>query len=493
MKRYNVFVAAFLCASALATAAAGAKTLVYCSEGSPENFYPGDQHHRHLVRRRRARSTTSSSISSAARTKVVPGPRREAGTISADGTIYHLPPAQGREVPLHQGLQADPRLQRRRRHLHRSSGSGRRTIRTSRSRAATYATSTTWACRSCSKSIEKVDDYTVKITLNKPEAPFLANLAMDFAGDPVEGICRRDAEGRHAGEVRPGAGRHRPVLARAVPEGRGHPLQGVPGLLGRQGARSTTSSSRSRRMRRSAGPSCRRANATSCRIRTRPTSTRCKKDPNVTGARAAGPERRLPRLQHDEEAVRRRARAPGPQHGDQQEGDHRRASIWAPAWRRRTRSRRRSGPTTTRSRTIRTIRRRPRSCWPRPASERLRDRPVGDAGAAALQPERQAHRRADAGRPRQGRRQGRDQDLRVGRVPQARCRRASTRWACSAGPATTAIRTTSSIAARLRLGARAGGQNVAKWCNKAFDDLVHEGEARSPTRASAPSSTSRRR
>ena len=40
MKRYNVFVAAFLCASALATAAAGAKTLVYCSEGSPENFTP---------------------------------------------------------------------------------------------------------------------------------------------------------------------------------------------------------------------------------------------------------------------------------------------------------------------------------------------------------------------------------------------------------------------------------------------------------------------
>ena len=31
------------------------------------------------------------------------------------------------------------------------------------------------------KSIEKVDDLTVKFTLNQPEAPFLANLAMDFA------------------------------------------------------------------------------------------------------------------------------------------------------------------------------------------------------------------------------------------------------------------------------------------------------------------------
>lgn len=31
------------------------------------------------------------------------------------------------------------------------------------------------------KSIEKVDDYTVKFTLNQPEAPFLANIAMPFA------------------------------------------------------------------------------------------------------------------------------------------------------------------------------------------------------------------------------------------------------------------------------------------------------------------------
>ena len=32
------------------------------------------------------------------------------------------------------------------------------------------------------KSVEKVDDYTIKITLNTPEAPFLADLAMPFAG-----------------------------------------------------------------------------------------------------------------------------------------------------------------------------------------------------------------------------------------------------------------------------------------------------------------------
>ena len=31
------------------------------------------------------------------------------------------------------------------------------------------------------KSVDKIDEYTVKFTLNQPEAPFLANLGMDFA------------------------------------------------------------------------------------------------------------------------------------------------------------------------------------------------------------------------------------------------------------------------------------------------------------------------
>jgi dipeptide transport system substrate-binding protein len=40
MKRYKVFVAALIGASMLAMGAAQAKTLVYCSEGSPEGFDP---------------------------------------------------------------------------------------------------------------------------------------------------------------------------------------------------------------------------------------------------------------------------------------------------------------------------------------------------------------------------------------------------------------------------------------------------------------------
>ncbi len=53
-------------------------------------------------------------------------------------------------------------------------------------RARTIPISTTWACPKLLKSVEKVDDYTVKVTLNAPEAPFLADLAMR--------ICRRAVE-----------------------------------------------------------------------------------------------------------------------------------------------------------------------------------------------------------------------------------------------------------------------------------------------------------
>lgn len=42
--------------------------------------------------------------------------------------------------------------------------------------------------------LEKVDDYTVKITLKQANAPFLANIAMDFAGI----LSAEDAEGWYA-------------------------------------------------------------------------------------------------------------------------------------------------------------------------------------------------------------------------------------------------------------------------------------------------------
>ncbi len=61
------------------------------------------------------------------------------------------------------------------------------------------------------KSVEKVDDMTVKFTLNRPEAPFLADLAMDFASIISKEYADKLAGRRQDGAAEPDAGRHRPV------------------------------------------------------------------------------------------------------------------------------------------------------------------------------------------------------------------------------------------------------------------------------------------
>ena len=55
-------------------------------------------------------------------------------------------------------------------------------------------------------------------------------------GDRLGRIRRFPFEEGNARAVRPGAGRHRPVLVRRLPEGFGHPIQGEPRLLRREAA-----------------------------------------------------------------------------------------------------------------------------------------------------------------------------------------------------------------------------------------------------------------
>ena len=116
MKSTKLFGAALLMSTMLAVGSAQAKSLVYCSEGSPENFTP-------------AMNTTGTSLDAArpvynklvqftpGSTAVEPG-LAESYEVSDDGTDHHLPSAQGRQVPFRrQRLHADPRPQRRRRDL----------------------------------------------------------------------------------------------------------------------------------------------------------------------------------------------------------------------------------------------------------------------------------------------------------------------------------------------------------------------------------------
>jgi len=166
--------------TALLGSAAMAKTLVYCSEGSPEGFDP-------------APYTAGTTFDASSKplynrlvefekgtTNVIPG-LAESWDVSADGMEYtfHLRPG----VKFHttdyftpsrdfnaddvvfsfnrQGKEDDP--------WH------------SYSEGITYEYYGGMEMNVVIKDVEKVDDMTVKFVLTRPEAPFLANLAMDFA------------------------------------------------------------------------------------------------------------------------------------------------------------------------------------------------------------------------------------------------------------------------------------------------------------------------
>ena len=125
-------------------------------------------------------------------------------------------------------------------------------------------------------------------------------------------------------------------------------------------------------------------------------------------------------------------------------------------------------------------------------SERLRHRPVGDAGAAPVQPERQAHRRTDAGRPRQDRRQGRDQELEWGeyrkRAQAGEHQMAQLGWTGDNGDPDNFLNTLLGCDS-----AKTNGSNIAKFCYQPFEDLVQKAKTRQRSSPSAPSSMNRRR
>jgi dipeptide transport system substrate-binding protein len=159
-------------------AAAEAKTLVYCSEGSPENFNPQI-------------NTTGTSFDAAypvfnrlvefeaGSTNVVPG-LAEKWDVSDDGLTYTFHLRKG--VKFHSNKSFKPT---------RDFGADDVVATFNRMWKAddpyakvsggAYDYFNDMGMPDLLKSVEKVDDNTVKFTLNKPEAPFIANLAMDFA------------------------------------------------------------------------------------------------------------------------------------------------------------------------------------------------------------------------------------------------------------------------------------------------------------------------
>ncbi len=167
-----------LMSALLGTTALSAKTLVYCSEGSPENFTP-------------ALNTTGTSLDAArgffnqlvefdvGTTNVVPG-LAESWTISPDGTVITFKLRKG--VKFHSNKDFKPTRDFNADDvLFSFDRQGKPDHPYAKISGGKYDYYADMDMPKLVKSLEKVDDYTVKLTLSEPNAPILANLSMDFA------------------------------------------------------------------------------------------------------------------------------------------------------------------------------------------------------------------------------------------------------------------------------------------------------------------------
>jgi dipeptide transport system substrate-binding protein len=179
IRKITTLLAATFLATGLATAAS-AKTLVYCSEGSPEGFDP-------------ALYTAGTTFDAASRTvynrlvefkhgstEVEPG-LAESWSVSDDGTEYTFKLRPGVKFQTTdfftptRDMNADDVVFSFERQLDGDNPWNKYV------NGAAYEYADGMGFPGLIKAIEKIDDMTVKFVLNRPEAPFVADLAMDFA------------------------------------------------------------------------------------------------------------------------------------------------------------------------------------------------------------------------------------------------------------------------------------------------------------------------
>ncbi len=170
--------AALACALALACSLASAKTLVYCSEGSPENFNP-------------MLNTTGTTFDAnepiynrlvefkPGTTEIVPA-LADGWDIAEDGKTYTFHLRHGvkwqsnktfsptRDFNADDVLFSFERQWKDSNPYHKASGGG-------------YDYFNDMSFNKLLASIDVLDPYTIRFTLTAPQAPFLADLAMDFA------------------------------------------------------------------------------------------------------------------------------------------------------------------------------------------------------------------------------------------------------------------------------------------------------------------------
>jgi dipeptide transport system substrate-binding protein len=166
-------------ATALTSPAFAAKTLVYCSEGSPEGFNPQlytagttfDASSRQIYNRLAEFEPGTTNIQPAL---------AESWEVSDDGLEYTFKLRQGvkwqstdwfqpsRDFNADDVVFSFERQWKTDHPYHGVSG-------------GTYEYFNSMGLQELLKAVEKVDDHTVKFVLNNPEAPFIANMGMDFA------------------------------------------------------------------------------------------------------------------------------------------------------------------------------------------------------------------------------------------------------------------------------------------------------------------------
>lgn len=172
-------VAAVLAATVGLAGAAQAKTLVYCSEGSPEGFNPSlytsgttfDASSRTLFNRLVEFERGSTKIVAAL---------ADSWEVSDDGLSYTFHLRKG--VKFHttknftpsRDMNADDVLYSFNRQFDKNHPDYTLS-------GGSYEYFNGMDMPNLLKAIEKVDDYTVRFVLNAPEAPFISNMGMDFA------------------------------------------------------------------------------------------------------------------------------------------------------------------------------------------------------------------------------------------------------------------------------------------------------------------------
>lgn len=179
MSRKLTFAAVLLAATVL-SGASWSKTLIYCSEGSPEGFDPG-LYTGGTTSDASARTVYNRLVEfKHGSTEVEPG-LAESWTISGDGREYTFKLRKSVKFQTTdffaptRDLNADDVLFSFGRQLHKDNHWN------SYVAGGSWMSSDGMGFPDLIKSIDKVDDLTVKFTLNRPEAPFIADLAMDFS------------------------------------------------------------------------------------------------------------------------------------------------------------------------------------------------------------------------------------------------------------------------------------------------------------------------